>query len=385
MNDEIHIEKVDILKLIYFIAEMTQNAGEKGMYGSLAGKSDLMGGIFDRWINLIPESAIFNKYILPKICNNKKVEVITDFYKYNPKQETTGIAPDVLGLRINNKIVPFTIFNEKWKPVDGMPQIEVKTFKKPQQMVSLRDQGYAGKYLVMVESNYRVDYLLPFFDNSYFSKDIYDKMIMDDKTFIVSNSKGLINHLKVVDYSKEDLGTLRLLTITETKKFENVATYCEDGVSPIRISSIEACSNIKIKHSFSIENCCAKQESGLYRFTKEWYDGEENGITYIESQNKSGVIKKIPVRILDFYCDKISSIQVLKKNKNNFYIKAIDDCTLNNKKLTKDSLYKLNLTMLNRASSNNGEYFLQKDLIGSVPNKEKELLSILNSIINKGE
>lgn len=52
------------------------------MYGTLAGKSDFMGGIFDRWINIIPESAIFNKYLLPKISNGKKVEIITDFYKY---------------------------------------------------------------------------------------------------------------------------------------------------------------------------------------------------------------------------------------------------------------------------------------------------------------
>ena len=46
MNEEIKVEKNDILKFIYFIAEMSQNSGEKGMYGTLAGKSDLMGGIF---------------------------------------------------------------------------------------------------------------------------------------------------------------------------------------------------------------------------------------------------------------------------------------------------------------------------------------------------
>lgn len=385
MKKEITVEKSDILKLIYFIAEMTQNSGEKGMYGSLAGKSDLMGGIFDRWINLIPESVIFNKCILPPISDNKAVEIITDFYKYTPKQETTGIAPDVLGLRINEHIIPFIVFNEKWTPIAGMPQIEVKTFKKPQQMVSLRDQGYAGKYLVMVESNYRVDYLLPFFDSSFFSKAIYDKMTMDDNVFIVSNSKGLINHLKAVDCSRKDLGTLRLLIITETKQFEQVSTYCEGGVSPIRITSIEEHSLKKYDCELPFSDFCKMQSSGLYRFSTSWYDGEENGITYFETKSKSGTLKKSLARVLDFACDDISSIMLLNKNKSNFYIKAINNCKFNNKDLKKNSIYKITLTALNRAGTDNGEYFLQKELINFVPNKEDELLDILSSIINKGE
>ena len=87
MHKKITIEKADVLKSIYFIAEMSQNTGEKGMYGGLAGKSDSMGGIFDRWINQIPESIIFNKYILEEISHGKNVEVVVDFYKYKPRQE----------------------------------------------------------------------------------------------------------------------------------------------------------------------------------------------------------------------------------------------------------------------------------------------------------
>src|SRR3989304_899939 len=63
------------------------------------GKSDYIGGVFDRWINIIPESVIFNKYFLPKIADN--LEVISDYYEYDPKK--SGIAPDVLGVKIGTK------------------------------------------------------------------------------------------------------------------------------------------------------------------------------------------------------------------------------------------------------------------------------------------
>lgn len=339
MTKEIQVEKQDILKYIYFIAEMAQNSGEKGMYGSLAGKSDLMGGIFDRWINIIPESAIFNKYLLPQVSEKNEVEIITDFYKYSPKQDTTGIAPDVLGLRVNKKIIPFIVYNEKWTPIEGMPQIEVKTFKKPQQMVSLRDQGYAGKYLVMVESNYRVDYLVPFFDSEYFSLDVYNKMIMDDKTFIVSNSKGLINHLKEVDVSRSNLGTLRLLTVTETKEFENVATYCEAGVSPIRIFSIEPANPRKTECDLLLSDYCELNSNGLYRFKSNWYDGLENGIPFFSKKSKTGNESKEFCRILDFHCSNISAIKILKKNKNDFYIFANENCQINSTNIMKNRSY----------------------------------------------
>lgn len=383
MCNEIKVEKKDILKYIYFIAEMSQNSGEKGMYGTLAGKSDLMGGIFDRWINIIPESVIFNKYLLPKVANENKVEIITDFYKYTPKQDTTGIAPDVLGLRINGEIVPFIVFNEKWTSIEGMPQIEVKTFKKPQQMVSLRDQGYAGKYLVMVESNYRVDYLLPFFDTEYFSEEIYDKMRMDDGYFVLSNSNNLISHLNIVDSSRNDLGTIKLLTITEAKEFQKISTYCEEGVSPIRIYSIDKANLKKNKIDELLSNYCSQQESGLYRFNSNWYDGEENRITYLYSKTRSGTLKKKFVRLLNFHCNDISSIHILKKNKNDIYIKSDNDCYINLSNIEKNTIYKITFMELNRASSDNGEHFLQKDLVSFVPNHEKELLETLKIIINK--
>ncbi len=363
MADKITVEKQDVIKSIYFIAEMVQNSGEKGMYGGLAGKSDLMGGIFDRWINQIPESVIFNKYILPTISQGKEVEIITDFYKYVPRQETTGIAPDVIGLKINDKIIPFVVYDNRWLEESGKPQIEVKTFKSSQKMVSLRNQGYNGKYLVMIESDFRVDYLLPFFDKTYFGDDVYEKMTMNDDIFI-KNNNGYIHHLKKIDNTRQDLGAIKLLCITETSLFINIANYCGPGISPIRIDSISGPIEKNINSSIDIEllQYCELQDSGLYRFNKTW--SEETMSQY-----------------LDFACSDISAIRVVKKNKSNFYIKALSNCYFNYKPLEEGRVYKIGFMELNRKGSSEGEYFLQKDLICDVISKEQELKDILAKII----
>lgn len=166
--NEVKISINSAKKAIYFIANLTQMQGDRPMQGSLSSKADYMGGILDRWINIIPESVLFNKIILPQVFKGEEVEVITDYYDYNPK--IAGIAPDVIGIKYKNKTIPFAKFDNHWFPIEERPQIEVKTFKKNQYVISLRNQGYDGKYLVMAEANFRVDYLIPLLNETLFSE-----------------------------------------------------------------------------------------------------------------------------------------------------------------------------------------------------------------------
>ncbi|MDR0831409.1 MAG: hypothetical protein LBM99_00755 [Bacillales bacterium] len=108
-KDKIEIKKQDVEPYIYFVCSMSQRGK---MYGGLSGKSDYIGGIFDRWINIIPESIIFNKLLLPKIAKNvgAELKVISDYYQYDPKK--TGIAPDVLGIKMLDEAIPFVRFNK---------------------------------------------------------------------------------------------------------------------------------------------------------------------------------------------------------------------------------------------------------------------------------
>lgn len=362
------LEKTDIYKNLYFIAEMAQNTGEKGMYGTIAGKSDFMGGIFDRWINVVPESVIFNKIILPKIKGSHNVEIITDFYKYEPKQETTGIAPDVLGLRVDGKVVPFVVFNEKWTPVNGMPQIEVKTFKESQKMVSLRDQGYAGKYLVLVESNFRIDYLLPFFDEKYFSESIYNQMTMDDSIFIASNSQGLIHHLKKVECKDQSLGTLALLLVTETTEFENCSTLCGPSITPLPIKDIHSISKeIKEPINEALSNYVQLKKSKLFEFKQNWYNEKINHFKF-----------------LDFYCDDIESVKIMKRNKLDYFIVVSKKCHFNEYTLEPGITYKVEMhNGFSRDGADGKEYFIQKSLIGFIPDLGKKLLDNLKKIVEE--
>lgn len=374
------VNKIDARKCLYFIAEMSQNISDKGMYGTLAGKTDLMGGILDRWINTLCESVVFDKIILLDIWNPSKPLpiVITDYYKYNPTQETTGIAPDVIGLQIGEKVIPLAVFNERWVPVGDRPQIEVKSFKKNQQMVSLRDQGYREKYLVMVETNFRVDYLLPLFEKDLLRCGVYEEMTMNDDIFLVSDSNHYISHLKEVDFKNDNLGSISLLCITTGKDFERISTYCEAGVSPIRITSIEekdACKGANT--NILMSQICSKNEFGLYSFSQNFYDGEtEDEIPYLLKGNKQRLC-----RYLDFYISDPGSVIIIKKNKSNIYIKTTNDVTINEYKLSANKIYLISFVDLPRDGSDSGEYFLQKSLMDFIPEHEEELKEKLKSLI----
>lgn len=57
---KIEILKEDITPYIYFVCSIAHE-NERGMQSALSSKNDYICGIFDRWINIIPESVIFNK------------------------------------------------------------------------------------------------------------------------------------------------------------------------------------------------------------------------------------------------------------------------------------------------------------------------------------
>ena len=103
MKSKIDIKKEDIIERIYFITKLVQNQKSNTMTGALTSKSDSMGGIFDRFINTISDSLVFEKIILPNIETNKEVHVINDYYYYNPNKSISGIAPDIFFFFFNGK------------------------------------------------------------------------------------------------------------------------------------------------------------------------------------------------------------------------------------------------------------------------------------------
>lgn len=366
--NEVKITINDVKKAVYFIANLTQMQGDRPMQGALTSKADYMGGIFDRWINIIPESVLFNKIILPEVFKNADVEVITDYYDYSPKE--AGIAPDVIGIKYNDKAIPFVQFDNHWFPVPGKPQIEVKTFKKNQYMVSLRNQGYDQKYLVMAETNFRVDYLVPIINESLFSNEIFLDLHMNDKIFIISNDKGLIAQSHKVELADKTLGTVKLLVVTTAQDFMKKATKCEGRVSIEYIKSIEENDGSRVPSEpiANLSEYCEKNDNGLYYFNSNWYEKEENGITYKDGKK---------VRTTGFYLSSSKDLDILKINKKNFYVKAKNDCQWQNENLLKNHIYKISFDILDRSGNDGEEYFMSKNDINrlhdSIGNLSAEL------------
>lgn len=371
--NEVKISINDVKKAVYFIANLTQMQGDRPMQGALTSKADYMGGIFDRWINIIPESVLFNKIILPQVFNNSDVEVITDYYDYSPKD--AGIAPDVIGIRYKNKAVPFVQFDNHWFPVPNKPQIEVKTFKKNQYMVSLRNQGYDQKYLVMAETNFRVDYLVPIINESLFSDDIFLDLHMNDKIFIVSNDQGLIAQPHKIELSDKTLGSVKLLVVTTAQDFMKKSTKCEGRVSIEYIKSIEENNGSRVPSEpiANLSEYCSKSENGLYYFNEKWYDKVEDGISYKDGKK---------VRTTGFYLTSSDDLDILKINKKNFYIKARKDCEWQNEKLLKNHIYKVTFDILDRSSNDGEEYFMSKNDINRLHDSMTSLSDELKKAID---
>lgn len=380
----VEIKKNDILKAIYFITAITQKQQGTSMQGALSSKGDLMGGIFDRWINTVPEGILFNNIILPDISDGKDVEIITDFYLYDPK--TAGIAPDVIGIKVDDKIIPFVLFNERWETVNNMPQIEVKTYKKPQKMVSLRNQNYDDKYLVMAESEFRIDYLLPFFSNDIFDDEIYERLHMNDTAFIVSNTENRIHQTDQVDVSNDSIGAVTLLKITNARAYMDNSTLCEGNVSVQYLTEIEQKRNSPRGELLNtpISHYCEITDCGLYRFNENWYEGvTEQNVPYYTKRTRGGNIEFL-YRTLDISIENIQAIKVLKKSMSSMYIKTEENASINGYSLVENCIYKIDFQLLDRSGNDGEEYFMQKNLLEFIPDFEEELKNTLSQII-RGE
>jgi hypothetical protein len=356
-HKEIIISKEDIVPYIYFVCSMAQRGR---MYGGLSGKSDYMGGIFDRWINIIPESVIFNKYFLPKISNH--LSVISDYYEYNPKK--SGIAPDVLGIQVGSHAKPFVEYKNRWCILDNAPQIEVKSFKKSQYMVSLRNQGYDNKYLVMVETNLDSDYLLPFFEKAVISDDVYNKLKMDDAVFIKSNLDKDLSSVTRVIRQDDNLGTLKLIAVCSAKDFMTYSTICEGLESPFYVKEITETRSPKYTPPTKpLGSLLTKTNCGLY----DW-----NG-NILDTNHKR--------KLLSIYVDNIQEIGVIKNSKSSVTISTKNEAIINDVLLEPNKTYIIKFQLLDRSSNRSKEYFMNKSIVDRIPSREIEMVDEIRRYI----
>jgi hypothetical protein len=302
----------------------------------------------------------FNKYFLPKIAD--KLEVISDYYEYNPKK--SGIAPDVLGVKIGTKAIPFVEYANKWRALDNAPQIEVKSFKKGQYMVSLRNQGYDKQYLVMVETDLDSDYLLPFFETTVIGEDVYDKLKMDDIVFIKTNVNKDISSVTKVKRDNTDLGSLRLITVCLASDFMQYSHLCNEKESPLYIKVISETRTPRVlPRTSSFLDWVSKK-------TDNFYSWKENKLD-----------NNVKHRLIDIYVENADKIKVLKNSKSSINIYTIDKAKINDTELEANKTYIIKFQLLDRSTSNNSEYFMHKSIIDKIPSKEDIMLDSIRQYI----
>jgi hypothetical protein len=342
------------------------------MQGALTSKSDSMGGIFDRFINTLSDTLIFDKIIFQKPAFkalNKEIKAIQDFYYYKPTKSVAGIAPDIFGVTVDGKIYPFTKFDNKWTPIKGMPQIEVKTFKAKDQMISLRNQDYDDEYLVLVDLDMRIDYLVPFLDKTILNNSLMTSMKMNDSVFIIKDDKQLITRISEIDFSSSDIGKLMLISITNASDFMRQSTLCGGHESVCRMKEINERKTRIVKgilhEALTNYSVSSSRVSCLYEFSSAWYSKMN-----IPSSTKC----------LDFSADNINNIEINKFNKNGIVISATKDgCSFNGTQLVVGKQYSINFATLDRSGNDGNEYFMQKQCACHLTGLENELI---NDIIN---
>lgn len=372
IGKEIEIKRDDIIPYVYFVCSLASES-QTGMFGGLSLKSDYIGGIFDRWINIIPESIVFDKCILPivakRINEKNEIKVFSDFYKYDPKY--VGIAPDVIGLKTDNKVIPFVKYDDTneekkyWVKQPNCPLIEVKSFKEKDYMISLRDQNYSGKYLVMVSVKLSIDYLLPFFNKDLFTYSNIKKLDMPSD-FIVSNQKGLLENTKNFSFDKDNIGTLKLLSINNADDFMSISTKCFSGQSPRYFRSMSERKINKKNVAIPFEKVCSLQRNGLYKIDDKIFGTPTN-------------------RTLDISISDVSSLEFIGNTKDKIIIKSNKDgVEINGFQLKKGIQYNIEFGILDRSNGKGiidetndagSEYFMNKYAIAYLPSKAEELIS----------
>lgn len=373
--EEYTIKKEDIINRVYFITKLVQNQNGSTMQGALTSKSDAIGGIFDRFINTLSDSIIFDKVIFQSPAlkeTNKILKAIDDFYYYKPTKDSAGIAPDIIGMLVDEKVVPFAQFNNKWEPLENMPQIEVKTYKAKDQMISLRNQHYDDQYLILVDLDLRIDYLVPFFDAECLNPDILTSMQMYDSAFIIKDEKGLITKATTIDFSSNTIGTIKLIAITNASDFMRQSTLCGPNTSVRRIKEIKE-RKAKIKKD-ALHECLSNYASTSPRVSALYEFSQALGKKVNLPSN---------TKVLDFEAKNIDGIEINKFNKKGLVVTALQDgCVINDTILEKDKQYTITFEDLDRSGNNGSEYFMQKQCAHYLVGLENELIETLVKIIS---
>ena len=217
----------------------------------------------------------------------------------------------------------------------------------------------------------RIDYLVPFLDSNILNDKLVSKMKMNRELFIKEDKRALITEITPINYSSDEIGTIKLLSITNADDFKKQATLCEGNISVRRMKEIKDRKvNVKkdlLHDKLSLYAHKSPRINKLCEFNELW-------------RKRTKV--KDNVSTLDFSADKIDKIEICKYNANGIVITALEEgCSFNGTTLEIGKQYTVSFETLNRAGNNGSEYFMQKQCAVYLNGLEEKLLKKLENII----
>jgi len=349
MYEPIQISNHNLQEIVYFIL-MKFKADELHLQGT-SQKRDLLGGYIERWFNKASEKIIFDH-----LLKDKSYKVITDYFIYD--NSTPKNAPDIIGLKHSEKIIPFVLFNDGvWEEVEGMPRIEIKTIRNNQALFGVREAQLTDDFYVFIESDIHEDMIATLFDDSLFNPGLLEGL----KTYSEFIKSDKYNQLiQNIDVTKpKDVGTFRLLGVFTKDDLLKITTKCPKGDNPWYLAKVE---NV------------TKALSPKKKPTKLKIDNE-----LLARPNVKDVY--IPVHITSKNGG-IVQVELLSEFMSSIYLKT-DQALIVNGKEVLPGIIKISFKQFERSSSW-VEYLCTKDIIQSLQKDSSALLiDELDKIIEK--
>ena len=189
---------------------------------------------------------------------------------------------------------------------------------------------------------------------------------MNDEVFIKSNAEENLSPVEKITRRSSDLGTLKLIAVCLAKDFMRYSNRCSAGESPIYIKEINEAKKSQAGITPKpLSNYLTKNEKGLYSWKSNILDNNAKHI------------------MLDIYVDNLKSIDYVKNSGTSIVVTTKEKAILNGATLEPGKTYIIKFQLLDRSSKGNEEYFMNKNTIEKVPNKEKNMLKDIKKFIEE--
>ncbi len=382
MGMKIELTDDDFKNALAFSHLMFKNGGL--LYTSQASMSSDLLGYFSRWQNKYFEKVVLEK-LLPE-----NVEIVSDFFIYGNKVASQGIAPDLIGVKKENKVFPFATLTETgWIGVENTPQVEIKTTKETSYLWTVTDSQVLD-YLFCIETDINQDY--------------FAKRLMSDNTFnwdqfnldeyiddFDSQNTGYIKKFNDINTEINDVnwGTVEL---TKVIKKDDISTFFK------LMGPKKSPAYIKNSNEFLSEvgqNTQGKWKTHGKKFSENLPSEtiQENIIEIPEGKSSLNFLAVENSEIVQHFTESVNflpctisskeptRLEILSASNSSIYIKPYGEIVILGNTLTPDrnKAYKLKLDKFER-SADRSEWCAHKSISDLITDASDEFIQVINNL-----